>query len=195
MVTETAPIDAMIQRFGRVNRKRNESTIGKTKPIYVVAPSENEKDAKPYDLEILQRSFAILPDGKVLKEKELQEKIDFVFPSIDFMNIEEHSKFKSDGRITIDKLTHSREPILLTLLEIDSVSSICESDVEEYEQSYFERRLELEIPVRYFNVLQMDQVRKGNKPFIIPDKAYTKELGLDVTKISANNFDVNKQLL
>src|SRR5690606_235815 len=33
MVTETAPIDALIQRFGRVNRKRTEDTIGKTKPI------------------------------------------------------------------------------------------------------------------------------------------------------------------
>jgi CRISPR-associated endonuclease/helicase Cas3 len=67
--------------------------------------------------------------------------------------------------------------------------------VEEYTNSYLEKRLEMEIPVRYLNVRTMNQVQKGNKPFIIPDKAYDVNLGLDVKKIAENNFDVNYQLL
>ncbi|WP_026969632.1 CRISPR-associated helicase/endonuclease Cas3 [Algoriphagus terrigena] len=195
MVTETAPIDALIQRFGRVNRKRTEDTIGKTKPIYVIAPPENKNDALPYDVEVLQRSYDVLEDDKVLKERDLQGKIDHVFPVIDFMNIEEHAVFKSDGRISLTKLTHSRDPILMRLLDIDSVSCICEGDLEEYENADFERRLELEIPVRYFAVRGMTQAHKGNKPFIVPNKAYDLETGLDVKKIKENNFDVTNQIL
>ncbi|WP_192349020.1 CRISPR-associated helicase Cas3' [Algoriphagus sp. Y33] len=195
MVTETAPIDALIQRFGRVNRKRTEDTIGKPKPIYVIAPPENKNDALPYDVEVLQRSYDVLEDSQVLKERDLQGKIDYVFPEIDFMNIEEHSVFKSDGKITIDKLTHRSKSILFDLLEIDGVSCICEGDLEEYENSDFERRLELEIPVRYFAVRGMNQAQKGNKPFIIPDKSYDFEIGLDVKQIRENNFDVTNQIL
>ncbi|WP_154858656.1 CRISPR-associated helicase Cas3' [Cyclobacterium xiamenense] len=195
MVTETAPIDALIQRFGRINRRRTEDTIGKTKPVFVIAPWENKNDSLPYDVEVLQRSYDVLEDNQVLKERDLQGKIDYVFPAIDFMNIEEHAVFKSDGKISIDKLTHRSKSILFELLDIDGVSCICEADLEAYENASFERRLEMEIPVRYFAVKGMNQAQNGNKPFIIPDKAYDFEIGLDVKQIRESNFDVNNQIL
>ncbi|MDZ7763228.1 MAG: helicase-related protein [Melioribacteraceae bacterium] len=39
MITETAPLDSLIQRFGRINRIRNNETIGKYKPIFVIRTS------------------------------------------------------------------------------------------------------------------------------------------------------------
>jgi CRISPR-associated endonuclease/helicase Cas3 len=195
MITETAPIDALIQRFGRINRKRTLESIGIFKNTYVIEPPENKNDATPYDLEVLNRSFLMLPDGDLLKERELQSKIDYVFPSIDFMNIEEHSIFKADNRIAIDKLTHRSKSILFELLDIDSVSCITEGDQTRYENSLLEERMEMEIPVRYFSVSKMIQSQKGNKPFIVPDKAYDPDLGLVMKLITENNFDVNNQLL
>lgn len=195
MITETAPLDALIQRFGRINRKRNAGTIGKLKNVYVASPPDNQKDARPYDLEILKNTFIELPDGDVLHERDIQRRIDAVFPTINFLNIEQHSKFKEDGRITIDKLTHVNKSILFELLEIDSVSCIRESDQAEYESSNFERRLELEIPVRYFSVHKMTQSQKGNKPFIIPDSAYDVAKGLMVKGISDRNLNVEFQIL
>jgi len=146
-------------------------------------------------LDVLNRTYDVLPDGEVFEERELQIKIDQVFPSIDFLNIEEHSVFKSDGSMSINQLTHRSKSILFELLEIDSVSCICEGDQNEYENSGFERRLELEIPIRYFTVCKMNQSQKGNKPFIIPDKAYSDDMGLITSLIKEQNFDFNNQML
>ncbi len=133
MITETAPLDALIQRFGRVNRKRTSKTIGKYKPVYLIPPPEDKKEALPYDLEILKKSMEVLPDDEVLAERNLQEKIDAVFPEVNVMNIEQHSIFKSNGDVIINKLTHRSKSYLLELLEIDSVSCIAENDIENYE--------------------------------------------------------------
>lgn len=195
MITEAAPLDSLAQRFGRINRKRTSENIGKTKNIFIIAPPDDKNKALPYDLNILKRTYEILSDGDVFKERDLQAKIDEVFPNIDFLNIEEHSVFKSDGSISINPLTHRKKSILFELLEIDSVSCICESDQSAYENANFERRLELEIPVRYFSVCKMSQSQKGNKPFIIPDKAYSEEMGLTASLIKEENFDSKNQIL
>lgn len=195
MVTEAAPLDALIQRFGRINRKRSSETVGHYKPVYVIAPAESQKEVRPYDLEVVKRSFDVLRSQSLLKETEIQEKIDTVFPELNLLSIEEHSIFKSDGRITIDKLTHSGESILMKLLQIDSVSCITESDLESYENGFYEQRLMLEIPTYYYAVSKMNQSEKGNKPFIIPDVAYSETYGLDASKIATKNLNVTNQFL
>lgn len=75
MITDAAPIDALIQRFGRINRKRSLETIGHYKPIYVIAPPDNDNDAKPYRLEVLKRSYEALPNGEVLQEKNCSNRL------------------------------------------------------------------------------------------------------------------------
>ena len=182
MITETAPLDALIQRFGRINRIRNEKTIRKYKPVYVLSPPENEKEAKPYELDILNSSYEVLPNGEVLHERSLQEKIDTVFPTVDVMDIETHSIFKRDGSIIIDFLTHRPKSYLLDLLEIDSVTCITESDIETYENAGFEDRMMLEIPTYYWQVKDFPQSQFGNKPFLIPSSSYSNELGFEIEK-------------
>lgn len=180
MITECAPIDALVQRFGRINRRRTKATIGKYKPVYVVAPSESEQDAKPYNKIILQRSFDILPDGSLLKEISVQSMLDYVYPSIEIPNIDFCNITFVEGDWQIGKLCHKAKSALLEQLDINSAVCITESDKKCYLKSVQTETQENEIPVSYRSVgyKNLEQVQVGMRPFVVPDKAYSDELGL-----------------
>jgi CRISPR-associated endonuclease/helicase Cas3 len=187
MITETAPIDALVQRFGRINRKRDFSTAGKYKPVYVIAPPEKEKDAKPYSKHVLQESFRVLPDGELLRESLLQSLIDKVYPAINKIDINLDAVFvNNQWRLT--ELRHLPKSALLEKLDIDSVACITENDRDIYLCANYEQQILMEIPVGYNSVRwkNPEQLSTGTHPFIVPDKAYSEEKGLDLTRINVS---------
>ncbi|MBE2190371.1 MAG: CRISPR-associated helicase Cas3', partial [Candidatus Kapabacteria bacterium] len=92
MITQAAPIDSLIQRFGRVNRKRDTSALDINKRIYKpIHIHLNEDSTKPYAKEIVMKSFDALPDNmSLLEERELQNLIDFVYEDIEIKKIDMH---------------------------------------------------------------------------------------------------------
>lgn len=191
MITECAPIDALIQRFGRINRKRTLQTIGHYKPIYVIAPPEDKDEARPYTEEVLKRTFDILPDnGNVLKETSVQEMLDKVYPKIDFQDIDFSGAIFTDGEWQLKELCHYPKSALLETMDINSAVCITESDKETYLEGNAVDRTELEIPVSYHSIAHrnLDQINEGMRPFVIPDKAYDKEQGLLIDNASQNNY-------
>ncbi|MCB9289643.1 MAG: CRISPR-associated helicase Cas3' [Lewinellaceae bacterium] len=192
MITECAPLDAMIQRFGRVNRKRNENTIGKTKPIFIITPPEGIKEARPYDPDILKCSYEALPNNEILHERSLQEKIDSVFTEINFLKIEEHAVFKENGSWSISPLMNGNS-WLMEVLEIDSVVCIVNADIGAYLDAPFQKRMQMEIPARYFPVRHLQRLEEGNCPFVIPDEAYDDELGFSQEAVKENKFNESSQ--
>lgn len=196
MITETAPLDALIQRFGRVNRKRTKETIGKYKNIYVIEPSMNEKEAKPYNLDSILKTYEVLPNNGLLKECEIQDKMDYVFSKIEMVDIEMHAVKKKSGHFSLAPLTNNNKAVLLEMLDIDSVVCIIESDREKYEESKdLESRLLLEIPTYYFMVKDLVQLNVGNKPFVIPNIAYSEHLGLMVESLKSEQNNILNQML
>lgn len=193
MITDAAPLDALIQRFGRINRKRTNDTIGHYKPIYVLPPPEEDKLAKPYDLEIITRSYEELPDGEIFHERDAQSKIDNVFISFENASIEQNTQFKNN-QFLIKELTHVSKSVLLESLGIDSVSCITESDQEKYMYSNRDERIQYEIPMRYWSVSQkgLEQIEKGSHPFIIPDKAYSETEGLLQDFLDSKHYDITR---
>lgn len=196
MITECAPVDALIQRFGRINRKRSKETIGHYKPIYVLAPPTEKTDALPYGLEVLQRTYEALPNGDLMKERESQSMIDSVYPSIEFVNIDLNAVFK-DGKWMIKKLWHNSKSALLETLDIDSVACIDEADKDLYDTSPYEEQVKMEIPVSYRSVgyRSLDKSTNGSKPFVIPSKAYDNELGFLVDFAKPEFYNVSLRFL
>ena len=87
--SEPAPIDALIQRFGRVNRKREKGICH----CYVFKQN-NESDYYIYNKEIIAKTLITLLDiekeGGIIDEAQLQLAIDKVYPD---WNIEDKKKF------------------------------------------------------------------------------------------------------
>jgi len=77
--TEPAPLDALIQRFGRVNRKRKKGIC-----VCHVFDTANDSDKYIYDNETVDKTLHILQqienNGSVIRENELQNFIDLVYP-------------------------------------------------------------------------------------------------------------------
>lgn len=189
MITECAPIDAMIQRFGRINRKRTDETIGKYKDIYVIQPQEDKNEALPYDVNILKNSFDVLPNDSLMEEASLQKMIDKVYPDTKFMNLDYSGVVFVDGKWMIKELCHNAKSALLDVLDINSTACIAESDKEEYLNNPLNRMM-LEIPVSYKSVAykKLEQLDKGSRPFVIPDKAYNDKVGFLIEYASPDFF-------
>lgn len=189
MITECAPIDAMIQRFGRINRKRTNETIGKYKDIYVIRPSKDKSEALPYDIDILQKSYEVLPNDRLLEESSLQNLIDMVYPNAKFINLDYSGVAFTDGKWMIRELCHNAKSALLEVLDINSAICIRDCDKEEYLKNPLDRMM-LEIPVSYKSIAysQLIQINSGSRPFIVPDKSYDSEKGLLMEFAKSEHF-------
>lgn len=197
MITECSPIDSLIQRFGRINRYRSKANLGKFKNIFVIKPSEDKRENRPYDSEVLKKSFEVLPNNKLLKEIDLQKKIDFVYKDFKIEKLDDAFVYQK-RKWLIKELTHYPKFLLNEKLEIESACCIMEKDKNAYETS--EKRFEwanMEIPILY-NVgiyKQLSRTELGNKPFIIPDNAYNSELGLRIDNIENKKLKSKHQII
>ncbi len=81
--TEPAPLDALIQRFGRVNRKQE-----KTPCPCIIFTERNKTDRFIYSDDIIKKTLEVFQDitsknNGVIQEIELQDYIDQVYPAFD----------------------------------------------------------------------------------------------------------------
>lgn len=168
MVTDAAPLDSLVQRFGRVNRRRTPESKGEYKPVHVLTPSEIDRDIKPYDADVVRRSFDLLPNG-LLRETDLQQLINEVYQEVAVPLIDTHTA-------PLRELCHRPKSHLVEALEIEGAVCILKKDRELYLKPKGINRQELEIPVPWKTIVPfartLEVLKTGSYPFIISDDWY-----------------------
>jgi CRISPR-associated endonuclease/helicase Cas3 len=172
MITDCAPLDALIQRFGRINRRRTQESLGKQKPVHIIAPNG---DQRPYDRAVVEKTFSVLPNhGTLLKEHALQSMLDTVYPEITTpIDIAAHLVWENH-KFRLSPLCNHPSSVLQETLEINSATCILECDREAYENGTWDVRAGLEIPVSRNAIIRTArmqgyvQLERGSRPFVVP---------------------------
>jgi len=212
--TEPAPLDALVQRFGRVNRKRIKGIC----PCFVFT-EQNKKDRYIYkNEEVLQRTFEIIQkieheNNGIIQEKKLQEAIDFVYPNWDeegkkdFENTKNYLSYLLDNELK--PLEYSPQSEDNYYKQFDGVNVLPISLVKEYKQRLLNNQfikadcLLLSIrESRFVGMIKDNEIEKmhfsfgklgmqkiwESSTFVIKRK-YDPNLGLLMNEIDNENFE------
>jgi len=178
MVTECAPMDALIQRFGRINRRK---PVTELKNIYIYMPEKH----LPYESDVLSKTWSILPEG-TFKENDVTSLLDTVYTDRNLLKIDSSTIYNAkNNTFTIKKLKNGTDNCL-DLLDINANNVIFESDLNEYSKN---KNIQRHISVNNFFIVQGKKQRifVSNVPdqdtgfYVIKDSysfMYSKQLGL-----------------
>lgn len=97
MFTEPAPLDALIQRFGRINRKRKKGIC----PVYVCRKG-GDSDHYIYPEEIVANTLQVISKVSVIKENALQKMLDEVYP--DWPDKDKYNETKTGFKESLSRL-------------------------------------------------------------------------------------------
>jgi CRISPR-associated endonuclease/helicase Cas3 len=192
LFTEPAPIDALIQRLGRVNRKGTKGVV----PVHICAIG-SEKDRYFYDMDRVERTVAALAAGGELAERHVADLIDRVYAE----------GYNNKETRIFDEVTHAFEGVLKSLRPFDesverdefwelikSIEVVPVRFVRDYirqrdEKQYFEA-------VRYMTNLSFPQGQKLRRSdrlqymrddvgdgYWLADARYDDELGLLINEL------------
>jgi len=166
LITEAAPVPALIQRMGRCNRHARPQS-GRLGTVYVYQPEKN----LPYSEEDLQGSVGFLAAAKdqVVSQARLQELLEI--HGAGEVEVERYASFIDCG-----PWAGSREAALRDESGFN-VAAILDCDIDRYLELKKSRKpadgLYLQVPAKS---ACFDQ-RVGSRPLVAPSIHYSKELG------------------
>ncbi len=208
--SEPAPLDALIQRFGRVNRKRQKGIC-----VCHVFDSPNENDHYIYDPKSVERTLQVLRkienNGATIYEQELQNYIDFVYPCY---TDKQQTEFDTTYNALRDCVNNSLRPLFYDekteedfYRQFDGAKVLPVKMIDRYQEYLINRQFVkaegLLVSVtkgRFCAMLSKEQIyrqsfsyEKGDKvledhAFVILRK-YDSELGLLINEIEKENAD------
>lgn len=154
LYTDPAPLDALLQRFGRVNRKplhELEKTVREERYRELVVCRERWPGTYPiYDRDavgerLVSRTLETLPNGQILQESEIGEMIDTVYDEEQLSKFLETTKNKRERLQQVvsnlepgSEKSHSEDELLDEL--IDSIPIVPIRFYEKHSQCLAEKR-------------------------------------------------------
>lgn len=197
--TDPAPLEALVQRFGRINRRRKQKDLA---PVHVF--KEPNDGQKIYDSVLVERTLTILnrEDGKPINEGEIGKWLDEIYAG------DVAKKWEADFRREADTFENAclkplrafesnRELTELFYRAFDGTEVLPASFRDEYEhlkQTEPIRAAELLVPISYGRLHQLrnlNRVMTGSDEYPqIIDVPYDDELGLDFSTLTKQTFGI-----
>lgn len=183
LYSENAPIDSIVQRAGRVNRKR-----GKVNTKIIVFPHNEISEKYVYTVDnVLKNTFSILKDNnkKKLTEENLIDLVDEVYKNY---NIEENTDFLEGLKIYNQVLQQihfikdiTAEEKIFTRKGLDAIDIIPIQFLEKLSQATKEEKLKYLVSIRksYLNYFRKES---DQDHFLYLDIQYSFEKGVELNK-------------
>lgn len=198
--SEAAPLDALIQRFGRINRRRKKGISD----CYIF-DSINEKDKHIYSPELVELTLDVLrsvshQDDGIIDESILQELIDRVYPGWTKKENEEYEKILLLLRESIKSIKPCIESPLKEeefYRQFDGISLLPSSLEDEFIELLINREfikadnLKVQLTKRAYQFLKRENaIRHEQYPmnsdgkklkninYIVTNRVYSNEIGL-----------------
>ena len=185
--TEPAPLEALVQRFGRINRRGNQRDFA---PVHVFRQPDDGQ--KIYDAELVQRTIAILEreHERPIDESAIGDWLDEIYSG------EIEARWREDYKIAADDFhascVRSMRPFAASeelehafYKAFDGVEVLPDSLYEEYKAVSDDEPIlagELLVSIRWgqFKKLQRDEkiLRRGRKEPYCVKAVYDSEVGL-----------------
>ncbi len=193
--SEPAPLDALIQRFGRVNRRGKKGIVN----VHVFRECEWDRQQYVYDTNIVEATLQVLEDAnnQSINENKLGQWLDKIYTGeIAAKWREEYEQTAKEFERTwlrrlraFEAITKKTEQDFYKLF--DGVEVLPKSLVVEYEDYLEEKSFieanELLVPMRFGQLQSIHTSRKdplyfdGGWPIIV-DLPYSSDLGLDMSQ-------------
>lgn len=215
--TEPAPLDALIQRFGRVNRKMKKDICR-----CIVFEERNEVDSYIYQNEnIIERTLESLKNVEKknqghIKEIELQSMMDYVYPNWEQENHEEFTRTRELLEYFVEKEMkpfiynkHQEEDFYK---QFDGIRVLPAKFLNQYkkllEKNKFTKAENLKVKItekRFYGLLHNNGIKRETEIFEmvssekikeqkiwVLEKKYDDELGLIIDEDEPISFDNNQ---
>lgn len=186
LYSEPAPLDALIQRFGRINRVGWQDGIIENVNIFTEG-SNNDKYI--YNQDIVFNTLKILKNENILKESKIQSLMDDVYG--DGYNPEDQKTF-NEVKISFNKILRNLVPFMNNSNhDFNKLFDSYEVIPLKFKDEFLEKKKNKEIfeLMGYYvpiNIRQFarfaDKIHKDGEDFFI-DLNYDSEIGLSLTEV------------
>ena len=183
IITEPAPLEALIQRFGRVNRRGKKGIV----PVRVLTQSLDEE--KVYDADLVSKAVNILRENNnsIIDELKINEWLDMIYAGIEskFTNevLRHKEEFKASCLKTLRAFDSSPELAEQFDELFDNTEVLPKSLEKEFEQLYDQSMIEaksLLVPISWKQLGKNKNFVSWNKEWMIKviDRPYDINMGL-----------------